>query len=131
MTGTVTSYAQLNTDMPAGTVGGINAADIQNFLASVMGVIAWVSKTANYTLTESDHYVSVDATAGAVTITLPASASTRVGKRYTVNKIDAGGNAVTVDGNGAETIEGSANVSLATQWSKVTVVNNGTSWVKE
>jgi hypothetical protein len=45
-------------------------------------------------------------------------------------KIDSSGNAVTVTGNGAETIDGSNTVALSTQWAKVMIVSNGTSWEK-
>jgi len=50
--------------------------------------------------------------------------------RQTIKKTDASANAVTVDGNGAETIDGSTTVSLAAQWDFITVVSNGTNWIK-
>jgi len=88
------------------------------------------SKTANYTLTVADELVLVDATAGAVTVTLPA-VSGLTGRRFWVKKVDASGNAVTLDGNGAETIDGSATYALAAQWDAVRVMCSGTAWFVE
>lgn len=68
-----------------------------------------------------------DATGGAFDVDLPAAASCP-GRVYTVKKIDAGANAVTVDGNGAETIDGAATFPLAAQWDSVTIQSNGSAW---
>lgn len=87
------------------------------------------TKTTAYTITLGDDVVLVDATSGAITITLPLVAP-YVGIAYTIKKIDSSANAVTVDGNGAETIDGAATASLAAQWDTVTVVSNGTAWFK-
>lgn len=87
------------------------------------------SKSAAYTITVGDDVVLVDATTGAITVTLP-KAGPYVGISFTVKKIDASANAVTVDGDGAETIDGAANTPLAAQWDRVTVVSNGTAWFK-
>jgi hypothetical protein len=85
--------------------------------------------TASTTLVLSDSIVLVDATAGAVTVTLPPALNAE-DKRYTIKKIDASGNAVTIDGNGAETIDGSATKSLATQYKAYEIVSqNGAWWI--
>lgn len=89
-----------------------------------------VSKTSAYTLTEANDICLVDATGGAVTITLPTAAG-KPGRTYTVKKIDASANAVTVDGDGSETIDGAANVSLAAQWDSVRLFSDGTNWLRE
>lgn len=91
------------------------------------------TKTAHYTLTKADYTILVDASGGAVTITLPTAASayssvTKVGKVYNVKKIDSSGNAVTLDGDGSETIDGAANQSIPTQWMNLTVQSNGSAW---
>jgi len=68
-----------------------------------------------------------DSTAGTIAITLPTAASCP-GRVYTVKKIVAG-NTVNVTPNGAELIDGSNSPqALTSQWSKVTVQSNGTSW---
>lgn len=85
------------------------------------------TKTAAYTATIYDDVILVDATAGAITITLP-SATSSTGLRLTVKKADSSANAVTVDGNASETIDGATTKSLAAQWDKITVVCSGAAW---
>lgn len=94
-------------------------------------VQASVTTVTETTTLGSAHYtVLVDATAGAVTINLPSAASAYSagrGRIYQIKKIDAA-NTVTVDGNGAETIDGQATLALTAQWQSVTIQSNGTSW---
>ena len=72
--------------------------------------------TASTTLTmTSPHYIWVDASAGAVTVTLPASSGNPI-RTYLVKKIDSTANAVTIAAAGTDTIEGAASISLASQW---------------
>lgn len=70
--------------------------------------------------------VTVNATAGAVTINLPAEPVT--GSSITVKKTDASGNAVTINGNGF-TIDGAATQALAAQWNSQTMVYTGAAWL--
>jgi hypothetical protein len=87
-----------------------------------------VAKTANYTATVSDHTILCDASSGGFTITLPA-ANTCSGRIYVIKKTNAssGVNSVTIDGNGAETIDGSATISLSCKSSAV-IQCDGTNW---
>jgi hypothetical protein len=59
--------------------------------------------TTSDTLTDDDHILLVDCSAGAVTLTLPAVATRK--RPYHVKKIDIGVNAITIDGNGSEVID--------------------------
>jgi hypothetical protein len=86
-----------------------------------------LTKTAAYTVEEDDDLVLCNATGAAFTVTLPSAVSFE-GRQFMVKKIDASANAVTVDGNGAETIDGAATLSLATQWAKVHLVSDGANW---
>lgn len=63
---------------------------------------------------------------GTATIALPA-ASTVTGRMYYIKKITAGG-AITIDGNGAETIDGVQTKQLISQYQGVQIISNGTSW---
>lgn len=85
------------------------------------------TKTGNYTLTNSDDVVLVDATGGDVTITTHASASAAI-KPYVIKKIDSSTNKVTVDGNSSETIDGAANAKLVTQNEALTIIPDATNW---
>lgn len=80
-----------------------------------------------YTVATGVDVVLADATGGAITVNLPpaANATNRV---LRVKKIDASGNAVTVDGDGAETIDGAATQALAAQYDALTIFSDGTSW---
>jgi hypothetical protein len=87
------------------------------------------SQDAAYTVNYNDAVILVDATAGAVTISLPPAREMEQ-KRLTVKKIDASGNAVTIEPNGAETIDGAANKSLAAQYNSQEYISfNGAWWI--
>ncbi len=87
-----------------------------------------VSKTTTYTITSSDDIVTCDASGGAFTVTLPAAAS-NTGLVLLIKKTDNGTNAVTVDGNGSETIDGSTTIALPGLNNFIEVVSDGTNWV--
>lgn len=89
-----------------------------------------VSKTADYTVLVSDGIVLVDATSGPVTITLYTATETKHTPFIAVKKIDASGNAVTIDGAGAETIDGATTISLTTQNEVARLITDGTNWRK-
>lgn len=83
--------------------------------------------TATGSPTANDYLLIVDATAGAVTVNLPAAASS-TGRVLQCKKKDASANAMTLDGNGAETIDGAATLSTTTQYAAFTVACDGTEW---
>jgi len=83
--------------------------------------------TANYTLTSLDHFISCDSTVSTFTVTLPA-ASGIAGRVYTIKKIDASINAVTVDGNGSETIDDSLTAIISDRYASIDIVSNGIGW---
>lgn len=87
------------------------------------------SQTSAYTMTLNDSVILVDATSGAVTVTLKPARECE-GKRVTIKKTDASANAVTIDGDGSETIDGAATKSLATQYKAYELVSyNGAWWI--
>jgi len=71
------------------------------------------------------------ANTAALTLTLPAVANCQAGRRLTIIKDHASDtNAITLDGNGAETIEGSATVnSQDAPYDVVSITTNGTLWI--
>ena len=90
-------------------------------------LFASTSVTADYTVTINDSFLAVDATAGAVTVTL-APAAEFIGKRITIKKIDSSANAVTV--SGSETIDGAATQVITVQYDAICVMSDGTeSWI--
>lgn len=86
-----------------------------------------VKKTEAYTATAIDDTIIGDATGGAFTVTLPA-ASTVTGKIYNIKKIDVSANAITIDGDGAETIDDSATQALSSQYDSLTIQSDGTEY---
>lgn len=89
---------------------------------------ALVSKTSAYTLTTSDCVVLANATSAAFTLTLPSASSVPTGRQYLLKKVDSSANAVTIATTSSQTIDGSTTASLASQWSKLTVVSDGSNW---
>lgn len=87
------------------------------------------SVTAAATLQLTDYLVACDATAAAFTLTLPVVISAK-GMTFVVFKTDASANAVTIDGAGAETINGAATVALAARWDKALIYCDGTQWYR-
>ena len=86
------------------------------------------TKTANYTMTESDYTVLCDTTSGGFTISLPA-ASGCSGRIYVIKKItgNSGTNNITIDPNGSETIDGATTYALQCR-SNVIIQSDGSNW---
>lgn len=85
------------------------------------------SITSAYTATAGDYTILCDATSGAITVTLPLAKPNKQ-KVYIIKKTDSSANAITIDGNGAETIDGATTQSLASQYDTKTIQSDGTSW---
>jgi len=84
---------------------------------------------SNYTVLTSDFYVGVTSTAAARTITLPLASSAEDGKIYII-KDESGGastNNITINGNGAETIDGGS-VTISTDYGSIKVICDGANW---
>ncbi len=78
-------------------------------------------------LTASNDLAIVDASGGAVNITLPTPTG-NTGKVIYIKKTDSSTNTVNVKQNAAETIDGTANRVLNSQWDTLAVVTDGTNW---
>jgi hypothetical protein len=90
------------------------------------------TKTANYTLTETDYTVGFDCASNR-TATLP-DATTCAGRIYVIyqyNTGTGGSRYVTLDGNGSQTINGLTTYSLqyGEDFSSVMIQSNGSNWV--
>jgi hypothetical protein len=111
-----TDRVGISTNAPTSTV------DIDGSIA-----LATVAKTGDYTATINDHKIFCDASGGAFTITLPA-ASGAPGREYHIKKIDSSGNAVTVDANDSETIDGALTQIINVQYDSMMISCDGTGW---
>ena len=88
---------------------------------------AFRSVTTTGTVVSGDYLLLCDATGGAITMTLPAAALVP-GRIYAFKRINAGANTVTVDGYGAETIDGVATHVMTPQWNSLLILTNGVAW---
>ncbi len=113
------------------TAGEVVTASIMNVHVrddlNALRTPAVATKTAAYIVTDADDVIRCDATLGAFTITLPTAVGI-TGRQFELKKVDASANAVTVDGNAAETIDGAATFALTAQYDAITVRSNGTNW---
>jgi hypothetical protein len=89
---------------------------------------AYRSVTTSGNVVSGDYMIICDATAGAITMTLPPAALVP-GRIYTFKRINTG-NTVIVDGYGSETIDGALTHTLSPQWNGATVMSNGVAWFK-
>lgn len=103
----------------------------QTSLSSLDGRYASIgpvsTKTAAYTLTASDSTILVDATSGALTMTLPTSVGL-TGRSFTIKRINGGGNAVAVAPTSGQTIDGVGTYILGTPQASVEVQSDGANW---
>lgn len=83
---------------------------------------------------EREHWNMVDATSGAVAMTLAPTSVYGDGKEFVFVKVDSSGNAVTITPDAADTggIEGAGSVTLSAQWDKVRLLayHGKLAWVK-
>lgn len=75
----------------------------------------------------TDGTIRADATTGPQTYPLPAASSVS-GKCYTIKKVDASANGVTVAAAGTDRIDGAVSYALTAQYKYVTVQSNGSGW---
>lgn len=88
-----------------------------------------VTATAISLLLSKDHeIIAATAGAGGITITLPTAVGI-AGRRYTIKKVDSGAGVVTIDADGAQTIDGALTLGLTAQWDWVTIVSDGAGWL--
>lgn len=103
------------------TIGATGAVTLKSVAYSIS------SKTANYTVVATDSTLLGDASGGAFTFTLPTAAS-MTGRVFIFKKTDTSSNAITIDGNGSETIEGATTFLLAAQGDCIWIQSTGTEW---
>jgi len=98
------------------------------FAPSLATVTAISSAVTTYPVTISDSFLSVNAHAGGVTLTLPTT-NIAAGKTYIIK--DAGGdseiNNITISGNGIP-IDSAPTVTLASHYGAVRILYTGTIW---
>jgi hypothetical protein len=106
-----------------------NWTSIDSLLKIASDVVV-LSKTTTYSVVVADQnkLIICNATSGAITINLPAAATAGNGFRIYVKKTDATANAVTIDGSGSETIDGSTTLALSSRYNFAQIVCDGSNW---
>lgn len=89
-----------------------------------------IATAISYTALVTDYIIGVTSTAAARTITLPTAAAAGKGRIFIIKDESgaAGTNNITIDGNGAETIDGAATKVISTNYGVVRIYSNGTAW---
>lgn len=105
-----------------GTVGLLVTSTGNYIKGGVKYSVATAS--ANFTLNDDNHVLNC--TANTFTVTLPTAGAGRTGKQYIIK--NSGTGIITVDPNGAETIDGDATITL-NQYESITIISNGTNWM--
>lgn len=72
-----------------------------------------ISVSANYSMTRNDDRLLVDASGGAVTITLPDATRMYQGHIHSIKATDVSGGTITLDPFGSQTIDGASSKSIA------------------
>jgi hypothetical protein len=102
--------------------------ELQGSATSIAGITGpTVAKTSAYTASLDDFAILGDATSAAFSVTLPTAASAE-GHLYFIKKVDSSANAVTVDGDTAEEIDGDTTLALGDQYEGVLILSDGTDW---
>ena len=114
--GDATNYAQIDGDGILTFPGGV---------ARLQPRYGNETKTANFTASTQTYY-RVNTTSGAVTVTLPTAVG--ISGRMHIFKLINGSNALTLDPDGSETIDGASTWTTTTLYAKVTIISNGTNW---
>ena len=94
--------------------------------ASLSGTttLPFTNQTSTYTVDNED--CVVNCTSGTFTVTLPTAVG--IEGQYFVIK-NSGAGVITIEGDGAETIDGATNKTLSVQYESMTVVSNGANWI--
>ena len=94
--------------------------------SAASAALSVTTKTTTYTATTADDIILVT-TGSAWTLTLYA-ASGNSGKILTIKKTSSDVNALTIDGNGSETIDGTTTTTIDTQYETIKILCDGSNW---
>jgi len=123
-----TDLRQALIDLGLYTTGGATPLNLNGGTLTAGGVAAGLTtKTGPYTLLYTDQMVEVDAGGGPVTVTLPTAVG-HSGQWFTIKKIDATVNAVTIATTGGQTIDGGATAVILMPQTALDLRSNNVNW---
>jgi hypothetical protein len=91
---------------------------------------ALVASSTTGDVADGTYLEKVTSGSGGVTRTLPTAVG-KSGKEVCLVKVDAGAGALTIEGYASETINGSANISLGSQWDRAVLISDGANWIRK
>ncbi len=110
------------------TAGEISPQDLRDGIATLYGSRFVTSQSTTYSAVAGDEVILMDASGGVRDVDLPAVASS-THMSIVVVKTDSSTNAVTLDPNASETINGaSGGLVLSQQYESVRIVCDGSEW---
>jgi hypothetical protein len=125
---------ETTTNVTSNTTGANTGQNVQDLLENIIES-TWGTRYVTsiddgdspYTADlDAESVIIADDTSGAITINLPAVASS-THKILTVKKTSAS-NSVTLDGNSSEEIDGATTKVLSSQYDHVTIICDGSAW---
>lgn len=123
--GTISTESDSTIRIDVSTITGFKSASSNSFKVSTYN--------ATGTVSGNDYICLVDAGSASVTLTLPAASASfasSMGKQFVFKRIDAnGGNTVTVQRAGSDTIDGGTNFTMAVGETKKSTATSTTTWI--
>jgi hypothetical protein len=95
--------------------------------AQIRGTLEEISATGDVELKDNTKNIAVDASGGAVILTLDEAATVGSGYEVAIKKIDVSANSVTVSRSGADLIDGAVSKIISTQYEGYKFVSDGLS----
>lgn len=98
------------------------------FHAETSFAFAYRTITQDYTATDADHTIFVNAASTNIDVTLPTAASIG-GRQYIIKRVDGAGTAVSIQTDGSETIDGASSAAMTVKRSVVVQSDNNNWWI--
>jgi len=125
----VDPYLQFNGETNDGVLTWMEDEDRFDFADTVKTdqgrIVNTTRVTTTYTALVTDHVIFCDTDGGAFTLTLPVGAE---GQFFRIINVGSSGNVLTIDGNGAETVMGSATQNVSDGEIMILVYNSVEGW---
>ena len=100
-----------------------------SWVAQSGGGLTVESKSADATLTGTNKFIKANSSSAPITLTLPAASTAGSGAVFVIKDIgNASSNAITIEGNASETIDGALNKILSVNFASIEVICDGSNW---
>lgn len=110
------------------TISGTQIGVLGTVLPSNLTRLRWIPHDANgATLAGIGEIVRCDSSGAGFIVTLPLITAFNANQMVIVKNVTNSANVITIDGNGAQTVDGAANTTIAAGFGSVTLINDGIS----